>query len=306
MPQVSIGLPVYNGALYIRDAIESFLGQTFPDFELIISDNASTDQTEQICLQFAAQDSRVRYYRNERNLGAAANYNRVFALSTGQYFKWAAHDDVCAPEYLETCVRALNEDPDAVLCYPKASIIDEQGRTVCEYGADNGFNLLSSKPSERLRQYFLAGTWNFHPVFGLMRRATLAATPLIGDYNGSDFVLLGHLAMAGRCVALPERLFFRREHGQRCCKTPIDQMALWWNPDNQTRFQFRHWRRSFEYFRAIRKPHLTFAEQLRCFVHVLKWCHWHRRLLFQDLTWAACKAWGLFASPHNSRTEPTA
>ena len=132
MPRVSIGLPVYNGEKFIREAIDSIFSQTFEDFELIISDNGSTDRTQQICQAYAAQDLRIRYYRNKKNIGAARNYNLVFELASGEYFKWAAHDDLCAPEYLERCVEILDRDPDVVLCYPKTSIIDEHG----EFGKD--------------------------------------------------------------------------------------------------------------------------------------------------------------------------
>src|ERR1700761_38911 len=105
-PLLSIGLFVYNGERYIREAIDSFLSQTFTDFELIISDNASTDATEQICLDYAAKDSRVRYSRNPRNMGAGWNVRRVAELATGKYFRWAACDDRCEPDLLRTCVEA--------------------------------------------------------------------------------------------------------------------------------------------------------------------------------------------------------
>src|SRR3954470_1068595 len=93
-PRVSIGLPVYNGQRFLAPAVSSLLAQTFADFELVICDNASTDDTEAICRRFAERDPRVRYHRNEQNVGAAPNFNRALALSTGQYFKWAAHDDL--------------------------------------------------------------------------------------------------------------------------------------------------------------------------------------------------------------------
>ena len=99
-PRVSIGLPVYNGELFLENALDSILSQTYSDFELIISDNASDDKTEEICRSYAARDKRVRYSRNAHNLGAAPNYNRVYHLARGRYFKWASHDDVLAPEFL--------------------------------------------------------------------------------------------------------------------------------------------------------------------------------------------------------------
>src|SRR3712207_6191103 len=110
-PKVSIGLPVYNGEKFIREAIDSILNQTFEDFELIISDNASTDETAAICQTYAAQDRRVRYFRNLENIGAAGNHNRVFEAASGKYFKWAAHDDLCGPNFVAECVNVLDRDP---------------------------------------------------------------------------------------------------------------------------------------------------------------------------------------------------
>jgi glycosyltransferase involved in cell wall biosynthesis len=285
MPRVNIGMPVYNGEQYIRQAIDSFLQQTYTDFELIICDNASTDATPEICGELAARDIRIRYYRNARNRGAAFNYNRTFALATGEYFKWAAHDDICAPEYVERCVKVLDANPGVVLCYPRARIIDESGAYLHDY--DDGFHLMSSRPSERLWECFLAGSWIFHPIFGLIRRETLKTTPLIGDYNGADFVLLAYLALAGQCYEIPERLFFRREHSNRCCKVPLDEMEQWWNTDKRSRFSFRHWRRLCEYIRASIGPQVPWSEKWRCIVHVLKWAYWHRSHLGADLRIAA-------------------
>ena len=115
IPRVTIGLPVYNGQNYLVETLESLLAQTYTDFELVISDNASTDRTEAICRQYAAGDARIRYYRNDENIGASANYNRAFELGRGEYFKWAAHDDLLAPTYLERCVEVLDANPDVVL-----------------------------------------------------------------------------------------------------------------------------------------------------------------------------------------------
>jgi glycosyltransferase involved in cell wall biosynthesis len=118
-PRVSIGLPVYNGENYLAETLDSILAQTFTDFEVIISDNASTDRTETICRQYAAQDRRIRYLRNTSNLGAAKNYNRVFELSQGEYFKWNGHDDPLAPVFLERCVAVLDRHPGVVLCFAR-------------------------------------------------------------------------------------------------------------------------------------------------------------------------------------------
>src|SRR2546425_9420098 len=94
-PQVSVGLPVYNGERYLAEALDSLLTQSYEDFELIICDNASTDRTGEIARSYAAKDKRVRYARNDKNLGAGGNFRRGFALASGEYFRWAASDDVC-------------------------------------------------------------------------------------------------------------------------------------------------------------------------------------------------------------------
>jgi glycosyltransferase involved in cell wall biosynthesis len=284
---VSIGLPVYNGERYLAQAIESLLVQSFTDFELIISDNASTDGTERICRQYADRDRRIHYSRNGRNIGAAGNYNRVFELSNGKYFKWAAHDDVCAPQYLERCVEVLEADASIVLCYTKTTIIDDSGTTVEQ--SEDRFHLSSASPSERLRDCFLAGSWIFQPVFGIIRRETLERTPLIANYVGSDLVLLARLALSGRVHEVPEHLFFRREHVKRSGNLPPDKFVKWWNPENRALLYLPNWRRFFEYLRAVRDAALPLGEAWVSYGYVMRWLWWHRPILWRDLSMAAAK-----------------
>ncbi|MDF3015351.1 MAG: putative glycosyl transferase [Thermomicrobiales bacterium] len=127
---MSIGLPVFNGADYVAEAIASILRQTYQDFELLIQDNASTDRTEEICQEFARRDSRVSYVRNPENVGAISNYNLVFERARGRYFKWAAHDDVCAPTFFERCVEVLDAEPSVVLCSGQTRLINDDGSPV--------------------------------------------------------------------------------------------------------------------------------------------------------------------------------
>jgi len=131
--RVCIGMPVFNGQRYVAQAIESILGQTFRDLELIISDNHSTDNTGEICRSFAARDPRVSYFRLPHNVGAVANYERVYRLAGGQYFKWAAHDDVLRPTFVQRCVELLDKEPSAVLAYPRAEFIDGSSRFIKPY-----------------------------------------------------------------------------------------------------------------------------------------------------------------------------
>ena len=123
-PTLTVGVPVYNGAKYLTAAVESVLAQSFDDFELIISDNASTDATEAISRGFAASDRRVTYRRNVKNVGLSGNLNLLVPLARGRLFKWATADDVLRPGYLERCVAALDADPSVVLAYPKTDFVD--------------------------------------------------------------------------------------------------------------------------------------------------------------------------------------
>src|SRR4051794_27763407 len=132
-PRVSIGMPVRNGAKYIRQAIDSILAQTFTDWELIVCDNASTDSTEQIVREYAARDSRIRYHRNPRDIGPAANHNIGFEMSRGEYFRWHAHDDMIAPTYLEKCVAALDADPTIAVAHTQTRIVDDKNEFLEDY-----------------------------------------------------------------------------------------------------------------------------------------------------------------------------
>ncbi len=262
MPRVSIGLPVYNGEDYLEEALLSLLGQTFTDFELIVSDNASNDGTAEICRRFAAADPRVRYHRFPENRGAAVNFNHVFALAGGEYFRWAAHDDVCAPEYLARCVEVLDRDPSIVLCHSRSGRLDETSRVDGVY--DFPMRLDSPRVEERWRDLIVVR----HPciaVFGLMRPQVLRRTPLIGAYVSSDRVLLAELALHGRLHEIPEVLFYRRHH--RAVSSALDERRerlAWFDPKLQGRISLPNWRVLHEYHRALLRAPLTPRQRLAC------------------------------------------
>ena len=281
-PRVSIGMPVFNGENYLAEALDSLLTQTFSDFELIISDNASTDKTGEICRAYAARDQRIRYSRNEANLGAAKNYNRVFELSSGEYFKWVAHDDLCAPEFLERCVQVLDRDASVVLCYSRTKAIDEHGKVVESYPAKP--NADSPRPHERFYEFVCVP----HPcvaVFGLMRASVLAKTRLIGNYTGSDRPLLGELSLLGQFHEIPEYLFFYRNHPQqswRAHSTWHSQQA-WYDPARAKKWTFPHWRLLREHLRSIGRAPLSWYERTWCYLYMGWWVRKHWRYLAKNL-----------------------
>lgn len=215
-PRVSVGLPVYNRERFVGQAIESILAQTFSDFELIICDNASTDRTGAICQAYAEKDARIRYYRNETNIGAAKNFNCAFRLSSGEYFKWIASDDICAPTFLERCVEVLDRDPGAVLAYPRAKCIDESGQIVKQYVHFIRYKPLPADPVARFRRLVGGSEFEQNPgigpvyIFGVIRSSALRKTRLIGSHLDADVNLIVELALLGRFVEVPEYLSFLR------------------------------------------------------------------------------------------------
>ncbi len=285
-PRVSIGLPVYNGEIYLAAAVASLLNQTFTNFELIISDNASTDRTEEICRTYAATDKRIRYYRNERNLGAAWNFNRTFELATGPYFMWACHDDVWAPTFIAQCVATLDARPEIILAYTKSIIIDEHGDSVYEYDAQ--FN--TESPCADLRFHDLVRTpHKCFQLLGIIRTGALAKSPLYGNYTSSDIVLLAQLGLTGAFHELPETLFFYRHHAQQSIR--IDRFArmAWADPARSTYAALPHWRLFFGLWGCIQQVSLPWGERIRCYITMLCWPAWSRnwRRLGKDLLIAA-------------------
>ena len=271
-PKVSIGMPVYNGDEYIAEAIDSILGQTFQDFELIISDNASTDRTQEICLEYVQKDARISYHRNEKNLGAAPNYNLVFNLAKGEYFKWAAADDKLAPEFISKCVEALDRNPDVVLCVPRTRLIDPHGEFLRDFDykkADADF----SDPKKRFRNFLLFNmSGNF--IFGLLRTSAIAKTSLHGSYTSSDLVLLSELTLYGRFLVVPDYLFLRRDHpGQSTKGVWKSERARppWFNSSLEGKIVLPKWIFLFSCLRAVNRAPLTAMDRISCYLTVGHW-----------------------------------
>ncbi|MDJ0674899.1 MAG: glycosyltransferase [Calothrix sp. MO_167.B42] len=302
-PLLSIGMPVYNGANFIREALDSILSQTFENFELIISDNASTDATEKICREYVARDSRIHYYRSEQNLGAAWNFNRVFELSSGKYFKWAAHDDVLAPNFLLRCVEVLERDPSVLLCHSQAKVIDDRGSVLQEYKVK--LNTNSPKPQERFHE--LLNQHLCFPIFGVIRTSILRKIePLMGNYSHADGILLLKFALLGRFYEIPEYLFFYRKHAHQSIslfsqdflvfnndsensKQSIDLFpdfhayTLWFDPAKKGKILFPHWRIFSECMISVWEAPLTWYEKICCYLAVIKQWNGGTLLLIKDL-----------------------
>ncbi|CAN5601825.1 glycosyltransferase family 2 protein [soil metagenome] len=279
---IAIGLPVYNGALFVGPAIRSILAQTFRDIELIISDNGSSDDTADICQRFATQDSRIRYIRHGINRGAAWNFNHVFEISHSPYFKWAACDDVYRPEFLQQCYTALQADPHSALATTATDYIDEHGRVRGSHDRKATFS--SSSISRRFREAACVGH-SCLDIFGLMRRPVLARTRGLGAFASSDRVLLAELAMQGRFIEFPEPLFLRRDHSNTSVRLYPDVYcrSAWFDPSRAGRVSFPSWRMLREYVAAIVNSPVTLPERLCCSLQLVPWLWKKKRALISDV-----------------------
>ncbi|MEZ5276843.1 MAG: glycosyltransferase family 2 protein [Opitutaceae bacterium] len=277
-PRVSIGLPVYNGANFLERSIDSILKQDFEDLELIVADNASTDATEAICRSYLERDSRIRYFRNESNVGAAGNYNKTFQLAQGSYFKWAAHDDECHQSMIGKCVRYLDSAPlNVAMVYPLGELIDEEGVTL-ESPLDR---IASSDPRPYRRLSRVLWSLNMcDPVFGLIRADCLRRTQLIGPFFGADYVLLGELAMLGQIHEIPDVCFRLRAHQKRSMKANATRKAraAWYTTDGTRRqLPLPNWDRMIlEMARSALRAEIPTYSRLTCCLAAVSTHYWRR------------------------------
>jgi glycosyltransferase involved in cell wall biosynthesis len=261
-PKVSIGLPVYNGERYLALTIDSILAQTYQDFELIISDNCSADSSGEICRQYAAKDSRVRFFPSEVNKGAAWNFRRVFELARGLYFRWAPSDDVFAPESLAACVEVLDAHPDAVLCYPKTILIDGTGAVIKPY--DDNLDLRSDSAVERYRMA-ASQIGLVNVIYGLMRTERVRQTRLIRHYPGADIILLLELTLYGKFLEINRPLFFRRMHEQASSsmKSSLSELQAYLDPSKKGQVFSRRWRTFMDQVVAVLRGPLSPTERMQ-------------------------------------------
>lgn len=270
-PKVSIVLPVFNGDRYLHRAVDSILEQTFTDFELLICDNASTDATENISLSYARDDDRIRYHRHAENIGPNLNFSHGVALVSGDYFKWAAHDDEFAPNFLEACVSALDDNPHAVLCQSLVSIIDEHGVELAIYDSD-----LTCAGATRQSARFSSLVLQPHvctDLFGLIRLSALKKTRLLtGNYHGCDRALLAELALIGSYEKIAEPLFMSREHKQRYVRSILpSQRTAYHLTAQEHKTELSRLLLFRDYLGAINEHIEGPGQRARCYCHLFCW-----------------------------------
>lgn len=270
LPRLSIGLPVYNGESYLAESLEALLGQSYEDFELVISDNASTDGTAEICRRYHKQDSRIQYVRQPRNIGLVPNHNFVVGQARGELFKWAAHDDLYARDLLKRCVDALDECPQAVLAQSWSATIDGSGTATKLIRYPEG--TASSRAPERFRSMLFDGKGDF--TYAIIRTNVLRQTPLHASYHFADRTLITEIALYGPFHQVPDWLYFRREHPDQRRLTVRERCAIF-DPRRANRFRNPAGRLYTEYIwgylAAIRRAPLSPADRRECYLHLARW-----------------------------------
>ena len=272
-PRLTIGLPVYNGEKYVAESLEALLGQSFTDFELIISDNASTDSTGDICRSFEKQDSRVRYFRQPRNIGLSPNHNFVAEQAQSEFFKWASNDDLYARDLVERCIAALDKYPDVVLAHSWTAMVDETGAATkaFKYPLDTA----SQRAPERFRSLLFDSGGD--DDYGIIRTEILRRTAMKDSYHHADRTIVAELSLFGRFYQVPDWLYFRRDHAdraERACPTTRSRCV---NMDPRRADPLRHpavrlyGEYIWGYMSAIRRAPLSGAERRECYRYLAQW-----------------------------------
>jgi len=280
-PLISIGMPVYNGAAYIRFTLEGLLAQSFGDFELIISDNASTDATRDVIENCMLRDARIRYERQPVNIGVNPNSSHVMRRARGEFFKWSSSSDWCAPNFLERCLNELLAHDDAVLVAPRTRLFQDTPSKPQDYEFD--VEILDDAPSARLARLHSTLTLN-NALSGLIRMSALRRTRLVEAYRGADVVLMGHLALLGKFRLLDQRLFYRRmEAATATVLQDPEAVRRVLYPQLSAGILFQDSKRQLGRARAALAAPMPIAERVRSLTYVAKICYWERKTLLEDL-----------------------
>ncbi len=211
-PLVSIGLPLYNAGEHTRRILDNLTSQDYPNLEIVVSDNASTDDTWAICQEYASQDARIRLYQNETNRGYMYNFERVYRLAIGTYFMWAAHDDYWHPTFVSCCTVALEAHPTAVMCYTDQIHINEaaQEKKLCQYAT---MNLADKQVAVRVRNLLFSRPLPHAIFYGLFRREMMLPAMPIPRVPSADIAFLFRVLLIAPAIHVPEVLYERNVTG---------------------------------------------------------------------------------------------
>ena len=280
--KVSVGMPVYNSEHWISQSIESILSQSFENFELIISDNNSSDNTSEICKDYASKDNRVFFHKNEDNIGAANNFNKVFELSNGKYFKWASSNDLCGIQFLELCVQILDTYEDVVVASPRTQLIDKNNNVIQKLEED--LHLMQENSFDRFDTFLNKVTLN-NVEQGLIRSSALNKTMLQAVYPNSDTILMSELAARGKFYQIQEYLLSRRITETSTTNLMSEsQIAEFYSPD-KSKISLQTIRVFLANLSIAFRIKTSFNQRLKFIRYAFRYLKWERKDLYQELAY---------------------
>jgi glycosyltransferase involved in cell wall biosynthesis len=286
---LTVCVPVYNGERFLGQCLDSLLSQTYRNFVLVISDNASTDRTQEICERYAQADSRIRYSRNRVNIGMYGNFNRVLGLVRTPYVKLANADDFWAPTMLADAMEQMQADPSLALCYPRAVLVNEDGSEIRRY--EKSLDLMDEDPALRFRRV-LTELGLVNQLMGVMRtEAFRSVHPLMHNTN-ADVVFLAELSLHGKIKELPKFQFFRRFHQEssswaRESESHQIRRVL---RDGTRRIHLPTWKHHWGLVRAVLRSSIGFAAKMKLLSFLGRRASWDRSVLLLEcgrLLWRA-------------------
>ncbi|MCB1750401.1 MAG: glycosyltransferase [Gammaproteobacteria bacterium] len=288
---LAVGMPVYNGARWLEQSIESILSQSFTDFELFIADNASSDETGTICRRYAEADPRVRYHRHARNRGALKNYNDVFGMTASKYFKWASCSDICKPSLFERCIEILEARDEVVLAYAQTVLFSSiSGGQSLFY---QNLTLEDDSPSDRIRVAFdwLEGLNNAYN--GVFRRSALNNMMPYREARGFDINMMLEMSLYGKFVEVEEPLFHRRFDPESTGeKLAHKEQVSFFGADNMEFGPLQRASRQLDRFAMPFRTPIPLAEKLRIELELMYRSMWLGPALARRLISLARRVWG--------------
>lgn len=234
-PLVSIGVPIFNEARFLRASLDAITAQDYQNIEVLISDNGSTDMSESICQEYVDRFDHVSYHRFSENHGPGPNFSYVLEQAQGAYFMWASGHDLWAPDYISRCLDSLTERESAVVAFGSSRWIDDQG----EY-MDQESGWTDTRGMDVVARFFTVLWGNMHPILGLIRTAPLREKPLV-NMVGADLIVLTRLVLKGDFVHCPRANWCRREFRHEVSYT--DKLTRY--KDSSYRMVSKRWEKLF-------------------------------------------------------------
>ena len=281
-PHVTIGVPAYNASAHLSVCLDSLLAQVYGDFVLQIADNASTDETEEICRKYVAMDPRVRYHRHPRNIGMYPNMNFLLRTASTPYVKLANADDYWAPGMLTDALRVMESNPDVVLAYPMMTLVDESGAPFQAYG--HRLHLVEPDPTIRFKRA-LSEIGLVSQLMGVMRASTVRRMRPMRSLPGEDILFVCELSLYGKLFQTSEHQYFRRFHPQSSSfkRTSMEHQVRHVLEEGATAVRYLTWRQHVGFMSRIIGSPLSIPGKVELLGHIGRRMVWNRVALGHEL-----------------------